>query len=122
MTKSTVTAKCSHCGNPLPPNHTGPCPQCGKQRKEIVAIIQDTVHITDRWESVHEFFYEENSLPKWLLILITLAVPPLIGLFVGGFVGSLGGLLLDLLLGVLSYSFDRKFGTRVTKVREIRHG
>jgi hypothetical protein len=40
-----VTANCMHCGNPLPPNHIGSCPRCGKQGKKISAELKESIKL-----------------------------------------------------------------------------
>ena len=113
MTESTITAKCSHCGESLPPDHKGQCPKCGEEDKAINVIVKETLSISESvtFESVREF-YEKNPVAKWAVILITI-VSSSVGLFLNGFVGVLVGLA----LGIFSYLIGPK---AVTKVREIR--
>jgi hypothetical protein len=113
MTESTITAKCSHCGESLPPNHNGPCPKCGEEGKAINIIVGENINVSESvsFESVREF-YEQNPMAKWAVILITI-LSSLVGLFLNGLVGVLVGLA----LGVFSYFIGPK---AVTKVREIR--
>jgi len=40
MTKTNQKIICTHCGTPLSKDHAGPCPSCGKEGREIIAIIK----------------------------------------------------------------------------------
>jgi len=42
---------CRHCGAELPPNHTGPCPHCGKTGKDYRAPVTAGVNIVARVSS-----------------------------------------------------------------------
>jgi uncharacterized OB-fold protein len=115
MTKPTVTTRCSVCGNPLPPNHAGPCPICGKKGKVHYVTLKATEKVVASisWKSTHEF-YEKNPTAYWIVVFLTI-VSPVIGYFVIG----LAGIVVGVILGVLSYYIGQK---AVTKVREIRQG
>lgn len=113
MAEPTVTAMCSGCGNRLPPNHTGTCPNCGKEGKAVSVVLAENVRVTARCQSTREF-YEKNPTALWVVVILTV-VSPMIGYFVTG----LAGVLVGLILGVLSYYVG---AIAVTKVREIRQG
>lgn len=110
-TKGTTT--CKWCGTSLLPSHIGPCPKCGKEGKNIVVEIDETVRLKDslNLERRREFF-EENPKIKWFIIAITLC-SSLLGLVFSGLVG----LVIGLFLGILSYRFGP---LAVTKVRETK--
>jgi len=40
-----VKCRCRHCTTELPPDHTGPCPVCGKTGKDCVAVANATIDI-----------------------------------------------------------------------------
>jgi hypothetical protein len=42
-----VKCWCRHCGTELPPSHTGPCPKCGENGKNINLTPSDRVNIKD---------------------------------------------------------------------------
>ena len=44
---SSTTAKCSKCGEPVEPNSTGPCPNCGGTGKNVVVGISEHIDIHD---------------------------------------------------------------------------
>lgn len=43
----SVTARCQKCRLLLGPKDVGPCPRCGHQGRDIVAVINETVRIID---------------------------------------------------------------------------
>ena len=113
--KPEVIAVCKWCGTPLPPNHSGPCPKCGKEGKMVFLTLKESVTLKEslKWKAQKEFF-EENPKIKWILTMITLA-SPLIGLVLSGVAGIIVGIglgILSLLLGPYA----------IIKVREIREG
>jgi uncharacterized Zn finger protein (UPF0148 family) len=38
---------CTHCGNPLPTNHQGPCPECGKSGRSFSVNVPDGLSVVD---------------------------------------------------------------------------
>jgi len=44
---STTTAKCSKCGEPVEPNSTDPCPNCGGTGKKVVVGIPEHIDVHD---------------------------------------------------------------------------
>jgi hypothetical protein len=112
-TDTKMTAICKYCGTYLSLSHTGPCPKCGKEGKNIVAEINDTVHLRDsqNLETRREFF-EKNPKIKWIIITITL-FSSLLGLILS----VVTGIVIGLLLGILSYWLGP---LAVTKVRETK--
>ncbi len=114
-TNTKMTATCKYCGTYLSLSHTGPCPKCGKERKNIVVEINETVVLRDslNWKRQREF-YEKNPKIKWLIIVITLC-SSLFGLIFSVVIG----IIIGLSLGLLSYWLGP---FAVTKVREIERG
>jgi len=114
-TNTKVAATCKWCDTSLSPSHTGICPKCGKEGKNIVAEINETVVLSNslNWKRQREFF-EENPKIKWLIITIAL-VSPILGLVFSG----ISGFVIGLVLGLLSYLLGPR---AVTKVREIEQG
>lgn len=115
MTKTNQKIICTHCGTPLSKDHAGPCPSCGKEGREIIAIINEVITISDsmRWQTRREF-YEKN--PKILIAVILITViSPFLGLFLGGPVGVVIGLA----LGTITFFISPR---AITKVVEKNHG
>lgn len=114
-TNTKVNATCKWCGSYLSLSHTGPCPKCGKEGKNIVAEINETVVLRDslNWKRQREF-YEKNPKIKWLIITIILC-SSLIGLIFSVVIG----IVIGLFLGILSYWLGPY---AITKVRETEQG
>ncbi len=53
-TNTKVTATCKWCDTSLSPSHTGICPKCGKEGKNIVAEINETVVLRDSLNWKHQ--------------------------------------------------------------------
>ena len=93
--------ECTACGQPLPMEHQGPCPNCGSERHRIVVPVGLAVeanaaaHVTWEKRSIREY-YERHPMTLVALIVLTLAAS-LVGLFLAGPVG----VIVALLLGVL---------------------
>ena len=107
--------RCSRCGELLPLNHVGPCPNCDDTRKTHDVHIQETVHVHASlgWKHIHEY-YERHKVLLPLVLVITVG-SPFLGLVLAGMVGAVAGLIIGLAAFFL--------GLRaVTKVREIREG
>ncbi|RLI01199.1 hypothetical protein DRO38_05440 [Candidatus Bathyarchaeota archaeon] len=106
---------CTHCGTPLSKDHAGPCPSCGKEGREIIAIINEVITISDsmRWQTRREF-YEKN--PKILIAVILITV---ISSFLGLFLGGPVGVVIGLALGTITFFISPR---AFTKVVEKNHG
>jgi len=108
-------AECRYCNTPLPVDHKGPCPNCGKIGKNISVELHETISVTESlsWEKRKEF-WEKNSKMMVLIWSITL-ISPILGWFITGAIGIIIGLILGIAVNLLGpYA--------VTKVREIERG
>lgn len=47
MTDPKQTVTCKNCGHPLPPDHKGPCPECGKEGKLIKLELHEKLGLSD---------------------------------------------------------------------------
>jgi hypothetical protein len=108
-------AECIHCGHVLSPQHTGPCPECGKEGKKIDITINETLLLRDslKWETRKEY-YEKHKGALGIVIAITV-LSPFLGLVLAGPIG----VALGLVLSVLAYFLGLK---AVTKVIEKTKG
>jgi len=108
-------AECIHCGHVLSPQHSGPCPECGKEGKKIDIMINETLLVKDSlsWETRREY-YEKHKGALGIVIAITV-LSPFLGLVLAGPIG----VALGLALGVLAYFLGPK---AVTKVIEKTKG
>ena len=43
----STTARCSDCGEPVEPNSTGPCPNCGGTKKDVSVVLTEHIEIRD---------------------------------------------------------------------------
>ncbi len=108
--------RCAACEKELPPNHSGPCPHCGKQEgKKLKRTVQEVGEISEnlQYSTVREF-YEENPTIKKVVLGIALGSP-----FVGFALSGPVGVAVGLGISVFSYMLGPR---AVVKVREIRHG
>lgn len=114
-TNTKMTATCKYCGTYLSLSHTGPCPKCGKEGKNFVVEINDTVHLRDsqNLETRREYF-EKNPKIKWVIIAITLC-SSLLGLIFS----VVTGIVIGLLLGILSYWLGPLAVTKVRKTKQV---
>jgi hypothetical protein len=99
----------------LSPEHTGTCPSCGKEGKNLSLALRDTIHLTSSltWETRKEY-YQNHRRVLGAVITITV-LSPFLGLVL---VGPLG-VVVGLALGGLAYYLGPK---AITKVIEIRRG
>ena len=67
MSSSSVTAQCLNCGYPLSPNHTGPCPNCGKTGKKVAVNINEAIAIRDEFKATIDraFKARNQPVPEW---------------------------------------------------------
>ena len=134
-------ATCSACGRPLAPDHTGPCPHCGKTGKTYSVGMagevdfagsvtpRKTVHVgiagdvdfagKVTWKKIREYWEEDR--PKKIAWAVTVAL--LLGVL-GAVAGVLLrlGLLASILLAVALALLGVVLSPVVYKVREIEHG
>lgn len=97
-----IKAKCRHCGNDLEPGQTGPCPHCGQSGREVIAVLNRTLHLKASVSS------EEGTLAyfEWLnrkadayyvalaaVVLVVLATTAIADFVGGGFAALLGALI-----------------------------
>jgi len=109
------TEKCAHCGTELAPSHTGACPSCGKEGRNISLTLRDSINVTSSlsWETRQEY-YEKHKGALGAVIAITV-LSPFLGLVLVGWVG----IVIGLGLGGLAYYLGPK---AVTKVIEKTKG
>jgi len=75
MTSSTQTANCIHCGKSVSPQHTGPCPNCGKTGKMIKVSVTETLKIIDKVSLTKTSRREQiTKRPRGLILGIILFV------------------------------------------------
>jgi len=113
MNKNAETKTCRWCGVSLSPNHTGPCPECGKEGTitnlslTLTAKFKESLNLETRRE-----FYEEKTKIKWVIYALTFGSPVL-----GWVLTGLAGFIIGIILGFFSYLL----GPAVIKVQEIEH-
>ena len=56
-----VKCWCRHCKEELPPDHTGPCPKCGKRGKDCKVTATDVVGIKASLSGTHKPKWSSNS-------------------------------------------------------------
>jgi len=115
MTTVTQQYRCVHCRASLPRDHSGPCPKCGKEGREIVVVANDTIQVSDsaRWQTRREY-YQKNTKVLAVVIGITV-VSPFVGLIIVGWFGVIVGLI----LGGIAYWIGPWASTKIV---EIHHG
>ncbi|MBL7117764.1 MAG: hypothetical protein ISS94_03145 [Candidatus Syntrophoarchaeum sp.] len=114
MNKNMETKTCTWCGASLSPNHTGPCPECGKEGTLTNLKLTMTMKFKDALNSeTRREFFEKNPKIKWVLYAVTFG-PPILGLVLTGLVG----LVIGFIFGFISYLLGPY---AVIKVREIEH-
>ncbi|MCF6153180.1 MAG: hypothetical protein E3K38_13000 [Candidatus Kuenenia stuttgartiensis] len=92
MTTVTQGFRCANCLASLPHNHTGPCPKCGKEGREIGVVASESIEVLDstRWQTRREY-YQKNPGIRAIVIAITV-LAPFLGLFFVGWAGVAVGL------------------------------
>jgi len=69
------TDTCKHCGEPLPPDHKGPCPKCKKTGKHVtVAPLSGVLSWKQGKVTVRLFNYDPRRLAKALILGACLAI------------------------------------------------
>ncbi len=115
MGEVTQAATCAHCGKSIALKHSGPCPACGKEGKNIYVEIKESieVHSSLQWETKKEYYKKHKGAAVTVIAISVLS--PFIGLFLAGPAGVIVGLGLS---GIAYY-----FGPKaVTKIIEITKG
>lgn len=94
-----VRCWCRHCKAELPPDHTVPCPKCGKSGKDckVSAIAAIGLAVSYSAKKTHEYT-KKHPLFIAISILITIAA-----LIVGYLLGGLVGLLIGIILAILNW-------------------
>lgn len=115
MRGQNITAKCKWCGNPLPASYIGPCPKCGKKGKNISAVFNETISLSDsfNWELKRQYF-EGHPKVKLIVFVITFGAP-----FLGLIFSRVVGVTVGLVFAIISYIFGPY---AVTKVEKIKRG
>lgn len=73
--ENMVRAKCKHCGEELQPDHTGPCPKCGKTGKNVVASSSVAIGIKASASATHSIQPSAKSTTLFgILVAIVMAV------------------------------------------------
>jgi len=101
---------CSGCGQGLPLDHLGPCPQCGDPHKTHRIAINSTVGFAGSLGLLHvHTYYEKHPIVLAVLIVVTVG-SPFIGLALTGWTGVAVGLVISALTFIIGFC-------AVTKVR-----
>jgi len=110
----STTAQCQHCGMELEPTHIDPCPNCGKQGKNVQVVLNEIVHLSDEVlvTKTHEFYAKNFKIT--VLLILMFVVSPILGLFFGGTTG----LVLGVILGGLGFVLSPH---AILKTRTIEH-
>jgi len=116
MCEVTQTAICAHCGKEISPQHTGLCPACGKEGKNINVSIKDSiqVHSSIKWETRKEYYQKHKGVVSTVIAITVIS--PFIGLFLAGPAGVFGGLV----LGVVAYFLGPKAATKIINITKGR--
>ena len=112
MGEVTQSAPCAHCGESISPQHSGPCPSCGKEGKNISVNIKESiqVHSSLKWETRKEY-YQKHKGAAGTVIAITVFSP-----FVGLFLAGLVGVIIGLALGGVAYYLGPKAETKIIEI------
>lgn len=106
---------CQNCGAELSPDHSGPCPECGKTGRHKVAVVSEGINIKESliWERRREYI-KKNPIIILLSIVIILGAP-IIGFFLSGLIGVIIGIVLGFGVSILGLF-------AIMKIKEIHHG
>jgi hypothetical protein len=90
---------CRHCKAELPPDHTGPCPKCGKSGKDCKATVTLSIGlvVSVSAQKIHKY---KKKHPRFIAISIAVTI---ISLVVGYLFGGLVGLLIGIIVAVLNW-------------------
>lgn len=112
MGEVTQSATCAHCGESISPQHTGPCPSCGKEGKNISVNIKESIqlHSSLKWETRKEYYQKHKGAAGSVIAITVLS--PFIGLFLAGPVGVVIGLA----LGGVAYYLGPKAATKIIEI------
>ena len=117
----SIPDQCKHCKKPLPPDHKGPCPYCGRNVKIVNLHAKSATHrrhVTGKLSATGKLTlrrtreYYKNK-PKALLLNISIGlIITVIGFSIGGLAGCIVGGVLGVILTIFAPS-------RREKIREI---
>jgi len=110
---TNVRAICKWCGINLSPSHIGPCPNCGKEGKNVSVVLNENIRLKDSLNiERRRQFLESNPKIKWLTFVLTLSssLITLINL------PTVLGILISLVLGMISWILGPFV---ITRIREI---
>jgi len=88
---------CRHCKAELPPDHKGPCPECGKLGKDckVTAKVAIGLAVSAYYEQ-----WREHAKNHPLLIVISFVLTlasPIVGYLLVGWIGILIGVIISIL-------------------------
>ena len=103
MTSASKTT-CRWCHEPLPPDHTGPCPKCGKTGKNVTlqprsVVLKATVGKARMIRERRQEIIEKNPKIKWINIIVSMA-----SLFLGGIFPPPFNIIIGLAAFFITYS------------------
>ena len=88
---------CRHCKAELPPDHTGPCPRCGKRGKDCKATVTVSIGLVVSVSAQKIRKYKKKH-PRFIAISIAVTITSLVvGYLFGGLVGLLIGIIVAML-------------------------
>ena len=93
---------CRHCGTELPPNHTGPCPHCGRTGKDCKVSTTTVLGIKLSVSTTHKPKWSSESLALFfgfLAIFLAVIIPGILMLLPFN-LGVNYGILVGFLVGV----------------------
>lgn len=93
----SASSECLNCKQPLPPDHSGPCPNCGSDK--ILKKDEETGKGNDVatfLEKRREYLQEDKTLR--IVVRICTFAPPLLGLVIG----RIETLVIGLIMGVIA--------------------
>lgn len=93
--------RCSHCSVELASDHSGPCPECGKEGKMIYLNLNENVKATDSLLLELSKTYFEKHPVLFPIVTIATIGSPFIGLFLAGWLGVFVGLAISIVCFVL---------------------
>ena len=108
--KENSPPECKHCGVPLPRDHVGSCPKCGKESQaySIKGYVPVAISVSGRMKYTQVTKYAlKHPWKIGISTVVAIASP-----FVGGLVlVGLPGVLVGLLLSAVSFYFGWKGAT-----------
>ena len=107
--KENSPPECKHCGVPLPRDHVGPCPKCGKESQaySIEGDVRVPIRVSGRMKYTQVTKYAlKHPWKTGISTVVAFASP-----FVGQVLVGLPGVLVGLLLSAVSFYFGWKGAT-----------